>query len=66
MSAQEVEQCCPDEVHRRMAFRLLVTGQDLEMTVAESRQMVMDICRLTEEQVIDVEREGMECHWPPL
>ena len=49
-----------------MAFRLLVTGQDLEMTVAESRQMVMDMFGLTEVEVIEVEREGMACQWPPL
>ena len=36
MSLQEVERCLP-EARRRKAFRLLVTGQDLEMTVAESR-----------------------------
>jgi hypothetical protein len=45
---------------------LLVTAQDLEMTVAESRQLVMDICGLTEEQVIQIEREGAAARWPPL
>jgi len=65
MSVQEVERCLP-EARRRKAFRLLVTGQDLEMTVAESRQMVMDMFGLTEVEVIEVEREGMACQWPPL
>ena len=34
--------------------------------MAESRQMVMDMIGLTEVEVIEVEREGMACKWPPL
>jgi hypothetical protein len=36
------------------------------MTVAESRQMVAHTCRLTEGQVIQIEREGLAGSWPPL
>jgi hypothetical protein len=65
MGVQEVEQFLP-EPRRREVFRLLVTAQDLEMTVAESRQMVVDICGLNQRQVIQIEREGLEGRWPPL
>src|SRR5262249_20949381 len=57
---------CPEKARRREVFRLLVTAQDLAMTVAESRQMVAYTCRLTESQVIRIEREGLAGSWPPL
>ena len=65
MRVQEMEQSLP-EARRREAFRLLVTAQDLEMTVAESRQMVAHTCRLTESHVIQIEREGLAGSRPPL
>ena len=65
MPVKEVEWTLP-ETRRREAFRLLVTGQDLEMTVSKSRQMVMEICGLLEVQVIQIEREGIAGRWPPL
>ena len=65
MSAQEVERLPPD-ARRREIFRLLVTAQDLEMTVAESRQMVVNMWGLSEVQVIQIEREGLAGKWPPL
>jgi hypothetical protein len=45
---------------------LLVTAQDLEMTVAESRQMLVSMWGLSEVQVIQIEREGLAGKWPPL
>ena len=51
---------------RQEIFRLLVTAQDLEMTLAESRQMVIDTCGLTEGQIIQIEEEGLASNWPPL
>jgi len=66
MLTHGVERCLT-ETRRRDVFRLLVSGQDLEMTVPESRQMVMDIFGLTEVQVIEVEMEGIRRRWlPPL
>jgi hypothetical protein len=54
------------ELRRREAFRVLVVAQDMEMSVAESRQMVRDSFGLTEADLRRVEREGIEWHWPPL
>ena len=65
MSVQEVEPLLPD-ARRREIFRLLVTAQDLEMTVAESRQMLVSMCGISEVLVIKVEREGLAGKWPPL
>ena len=65
MRVQGVEHSL-QEARRREVFRLLVTAQDLEMTVAESRQMVAHTCQLTESQVIKIEREGLAGSWPPL
>jgi hypothetical protein len=65
MGDQKEEQFLP-EPRRREVFRLLVTAQDLEMTVAESRRMVADTCGLNQGQVMQIEREGLEAGWPPL
>jgi hypothetical protein len=54
------------EDERREIFKLLVTAQDCDMTVAESRQMVVEMHGLTEKQVINIEKEGMAKKWPPL
>jgi hypothetical protein len=65
MRTQGAEQALP-AARRREVFRLLVTAQDLEMTVVESRRIVMERCGLTERQVIQIEREGLVGQWPPL
>ena len=65
MPAEVVKQWLPTSA-RQDIFRLLVTAQDLEMTVAESREMVVDTCGLTTSQVIEIEREGLASRWPPL
>jgi hypothetical protein len=54
------------EEGRRAVFRLLVLGQDMGMTVAESRQMCCDRFSITEEEVRQIEREGVKDTWPPL
>jgi hypothetical protein len=54
------------EPHRKEVFRVLVTAQDYEMSVEESRQMVRDRFGLTEGQVLLIEQEGLEGDWPPL
>ena len=56
----------PSETRRREVFQLLVTAQDYDMTVADSRQMVVETCGLTRSQVIQIEREGLAGRWPPL
>jgi hypothetical protein len=54
------------ESQRKEIFAALVTAQDLQMTVAESRRMVCEQFGLTVEQVRQIEREGMDRGWPPL
>jgi hypothetical protein len=54
------------EAMRREMFKVLVTGQDLDMSVEESRQMIADTYRLTLDDIIDIEKEGMRKRWPPL
>jgi hypothetical protein len=54
------------EPHRKAIFCVLVTAQDYEMSVAESRQMVCDRFGLTESQVLLIEQEGLDLDWPPL
>src|SRR5262245_53112305 len=54
------------EPRRQEVFRLLVVAQDLQMSVAESREMVCGRFGLTEGQVRGIEREGFTARWPPL
>jgi hypothetical protein len=54
------------EVRRKEIFGVLVLGQDLEMTVAESRRMACERFGLAEGQVREIEREGIRRKWPPL
>jgi hypothetical protein len=54
------------EPRRMENFHLLVLAQDLQMTVAESREMVVTRHGLTLDQVRSIEREGLQRGWPPL
>jgi hypothetical protein len=51
---------------RMQLFLALVEAQDREMTVAQSRKAVAERFGVTEEQVRQVEREGLDGNWPPL
>lgn len=54
------EQC------RQEIFRLLVSAQDMDMTVQESHEYIRDRFGLAESDVRRIEREGLEGGWPPL
>jgi hypothetical protein len=54
------------EPTRMEVFRLLVSAQDMEMTVAESRQYIMHRFGVPETEVRQIEREGVTGSWPPL
>lgn len=54
------------ESQRKEIFAALVAAQDVQMTVAESRQMACELFGLTEKQVVEIEKEGRERKWPPL
>jgi hypothetical protein len=58
-------QSIPEE-NRRQIFHALVAAQDRSMTVSESRQHIAQQFSVTEFQVRQIEREGLNSSWPPL
>ena len=54
------------EEHRKEIFLALVDAQDHEMDVAESRKLVVQRFGVSESQVRQIEREGLDHQWPPL
>jgi hypothetical protein len=54
------------EERRREIFRALVDVQDQAVGVARSRKLVAERFGVSEQQVRDIEREGLEGEWPPL
>ena len=54
------------EDRRREIFLALVESQDRGTPVAESRTAVSKQFGITEQQVQEVEREGLDEGWPPL
>ena len=64
-----ISQTCKNDLpesRRREIFFVLVGGQDLQMSVAESRQMVCERFDVDESLVRLIEREGLDHQWPPL
>ena len=52
---------------RREIFRALVDAQDRgTMSVAESLQHIMDQYAIPEDQLRQIQDEGIEKEWPPL
>jgi hypothetical protein len=54
------------EPQRQEIFLALVDAQDHDMNVVESRQLIMKRFGLSEGQLRQIEREGMDNQWPPL
>lgn len=54
------------EDRRKEIFLMLVSAQDKEMDVAASRKFVVEHFGISDSQVRQIEREGMDCQWPPL
>jgi hypothetical protein len=54
------------EARRREVFLILVDTQDGGFPVAESHEVVAGRYEVTERQLRDIEREGLENDWPPL
>jgi hypothetical protein len=54
------------ELKRREIFSLLVFAQDMEMSVADSREMIVQKFRINRSRVLQIEREGLERLWLPL
>jgi hypothetical protein len=55
-----------DEPRRQEIFLALVEAQDQEMPVAQSRSFIAERFSISETQVRQIEREGVEKTWPPL
>lgn len=51
---------------RRAIFRALLEAQDAGASVPASRSDVGEKFAVTEEQVKEIEAEGIEHQWPPL
>ncbi len=54
------------EDRRKEIFLALVDAQDHEMDVTQSRRMVVQRFGVSESQIREIEREGMDRQWPPL
>jgi hypothetical protein len=54
------------EERRKEIFLAIVDAQDHDMDVAQSRRMAVERFGVTESQVRQIEREGMDNQWPPL
>ena len=65
MSEANAGENLPEE-RRKEIFLALVDAQDHDMSVAQSRKMIADKFGLSETQVRQIEREGLEQEWPPL
>ena len=54
------------EPRRKEIFLALVEAQDRGMSPAESRKAVAERYGVSEGQVRQIEREGLDNSWPPL
>jgi hypothetical protein len=54
------------EDRRKEIFLALVDAQDHEMGVVQSRQLIAERFGVSEQQVRQIEREGLDRQWPPL
>jgi hypothetical protein len=54
------------EDRRKEIFLALVEAQDREEGVTQSRRSVAERFGVSEDQVRQIEREGLDRQWPPL
>lgn len=54
------------ELLRKKIFLALVNAQDHDMPVAQSRKAIAERFSISEAQVREIEREGIDRQWPPL
>ena len=54
------------EDRRKAIFLAVVDAQDHDMDVAQSRRVVVQRFGVSESQVRQIEREGLDRQWPPL
>ena len=61
---QSPEQLTEDR--RKEIFLALVDAQDHKMDVSQSRRLIVERFEVSESQVRQIEREGLDSQWPPL
>ncbi len=54
------------ESRRKEIFQALVEAQDQAMSVAQSRQVIEERFGVSDAQLREIEREGLDNQWPPL
>ena len=54
------------EDRRREIFLALVDAQDHEIGVTQSRKLIASRFGISEGQIRQIEREGLDRQWPPL
>jgi hypothetical protein len=54
------------EPRRKEIFLALVEAQDRKMSPAASRKLVAGCFGVSEDQVRQIEQEGLDNDWPPL
>jgi DNA-directed RNA polymerase sigma subunit (sigma70/sigma32) len=54
------------EVRRKEIFLALIDAQDHELGVVQSRRRVAERFGVSDSQVRQIEREGLDRQWPPL
>jgi hypothetical protein len=54
------------EDRRREIFLALVDAQDHELSVDQSRKVITERFGISESQLRQIEREGIDQQWPPL
>jgi hypothetical protein len=54
------------ESRRKEIFLALVEVQDHDTTVPQSRKVVAERFGVSEKQIREIEREGLDSQWPPL
>jgi hypothetical protein len=62
---QQKEAQLPEE-RRKEIFAALVDAQDQEMGVPQSRKAIAERFGLSDAQLRQIEREGVDEQWPPL
>jgi hypothetical protein len=65
MSHGQAQEQLP-ESRRKEIFQALVDGQDHDLTVPQSRKLVAERFGVSEQQIRQIEREGLDGQWPPL
>jgi hypothetical protein len=65
MVSKQVDEI-PSEARRKEIFFALVEVQDQDVGVARSRQVVAQRFGVSEQQVRQIEQEGLDQEWPPL